>query len=63
MASAKTCADLFRVVDGAVDQGRVRDLLEARALAQDSMDLRKVQEVRAEMERANARRLNEAAYH
>jgi SNF2 family DNA or RNA helicase len=50
-------ADLFRVVDGAVDQRRVRDLLEARALAHDSMDLRKVQEVRAEMERANARRL------
>ncbi|NLG86312.1 MAG: DUF3883 domain-containing protein, partial [Firmicutes bacterium] len=48
---------LNRVVDDAVDRHRLRQLLEERALVQDSMDIRQVQEIRAEMERMEARRL------
>lgn len=44
-------------VDGVLDHNRLRKLLEERALTYDSMDIRKVQEVRREMERAEARRL------
>jgi superfamily II DNA or RNA helicase len=40
-----------------LDQGKLRELLEERALARDAMDFAKVQEIRAEMERAQARRL------
>ncbi|WP_375513129.1 helicase-related protein [uncultured Nostoc sp.] len=39
------------------DQQRLRELLEERALARDSMDIAKVQQIREEMERAEARRL------
>lgn len=48
---------LTRAVDlsGAVE--RVRELLEERALAHDSMDVSRVQQVRQDMERAEARRL------
>ncbi len=40
-----------------LDQDKLRELLEERALARDAMDFAKVQEIRAEMERAQARRL------
>lgn len=40
-----------------LDQDKLRELLEERALARDAMDFNKVQEIRAEMERAQARRL------
>ncbi|MEB3219824.1 MAG: helicase-related protein [Nostocales cyanobacterium 94392] len=44
-------------VVGKLDQDKLRELLEERALARDAMDFAKVQEIRAEMERAQARRL------
>jgi SNF2 family DNA or RNA helicase len=40
-----------------LDQEHLRELLEENALAQDSMDATKVQQIREEMERAEARRL------
>ena len=40
-----------------LDQSRLRELLEERALARDSMDATKVQQIRKEMERAEARKL------
>lgn len=48
---------LNQVVADAVDGMRLRDLLEDRAIAHDVMDVSRVQRVRAEMERAEARRL------
>ena len=48
---------LFEVVDGAVDQRHLLQLLEERALVQGAMDTGKVRAVRDAMERANARRL------
>lgn len=48
---------LNQVVHDKLDQKRLRELLEERALARDSMDIAKVQEIREEMERAEARRL------
>lgn len=50
-------ARLFRQVDGAVDQQHLVDLLKRRALTNDSMPEAKVQELRLEMERAEAQRL------
>jgi superfamily II DNA or RNA helicase len=50
-------AKLFQVVDGAVDQQHLLDLLERRALTNDTMPPSKVQELRLEMERAEAQRL------
>lgn len=50
-------AKLFRVVDGAVDQDHLLRLLERRALTNDTMPEAKVQELRLEMERAEAQRL------
>jgi superfamily II DNA or RNA helicase len=50
-------AKLEKAVDNAVDQEHVRDLLEARSLAMDSMDTRQVARVREDMERYAARRL------
>ena len=44
-------------LDNLLDVDRAKKLMEERALAADTMDLRMVQEVRAEMERAEARRL------
>jgi superfamily II DNA/RNA helicase len=43
---------LFRTVDGAVDQGHLLDLLQRRALTNDTMPAAKVEELRLEMERA-----------
>ena len=50
-------ARLDQVVADRLDQGRLRELLEERALARDSMDATKVQQIRREMERAEARKL------
>lgn len=50
-------ARLMKVVDGAVDQTHLRELLERRALTNDTMPKARVQELRIEMERAEAQRL------
>lgn len=50
-------ARLFQAVDNLADRERCRQLLEERALVRDSMDASKVREIREEMERAEARRL------
>ena len=50
-------ARLTTAVDNALDRGRLQDLLEERALAQDSMDASRVHRIREDMERAEARRL------
>jgi superfamily II DNA or RNA helicase len=50
-------ARLSQVVANALDQDKLRDLLEERALAHDAMDARRVYRIREEMERAEARRL------
>ena len=48
---------LFQIVDMLTDRDRCRELLEERALAHDSMDATRVREIREDMERAEARRL------
>ncbi len=48
---------LERAIEGALDEGRLRALLEEQALAHDTMDVTKVWAIREEMERAAARRL------
>ncbi len=48
---------LTAVVEGKLDRAYLRQLLDERALARDSMDLGQVQQIRADMERAAARRL------
>lgn len=50
-------ARLLRVVDGAVDQAHLLELLRRRALTNDTMPEAKVEELRLEMERAEALRL------
>jgi superfamily II DNA/RNA helicase len=50
-------ARLTHVVDQAFDHDHLRKLLEEGNLARDAMDARKVQQIREEMERAEARRL------
>jgi superfamily II DNA or RNA helicase len=50
-------AKLNQVVSDRLDQQRLRELLEEKALAQDSMDATKVQKIREDMERASARKL------
>jgi superfamily II DNA or RNA helicase len=50
-------ARLHLAVDNLADRERCRELLEDRALAHDSMDVTRVHEIREEMERAEARRL------
>ena len=50
-------ARLFQAVDGAVDQDHLLQLLERRALTNDTMPQAKVHELRLEMERAEAQRL------
>jgi superfamily II DNA or RNA helicase len=50
-------AKLFQAVDGAVDQQHLLDLLARRALTNDTMPAAKVQEIRIDMERAEAQRL------
>ncbi len=48
---------LNQAVTDRLDQQRLRDLLEERALARDSMDASKVQQIREDMERIEARKL------
>lgn len=50
-------ARLFRQVDGAVDQNNLLELLQRRSLTNDSMPEAKVHELRLEMEKAEAQRL------
>ena len=50
-------ARLKTVLDQALDRGHLRDLLEEGALAHDAMDASRVQRIREDMERAEARRL------
>ncbi|HLN26692.1 MAG TPA: helicase-related protein [Gemmataceae bacterium] len=50
-------ARLFQVVDKALDREHLRELVESRALTHDSMDVTKVRQIREDMERADARRL------
>lgn len=50
-------ARLEEVVSGSLDTDHLKSLMEDHALARDSMDTTRVQEIRQEMERAEARRL------
>ncbi len=50
-------AFLTTVLDAALDRGHLQSLLEERALAHDAMDASRVQRIREDMERADARRL------
>jgi hypothetical protein len=50
-------ARLSQIVDNAMDRNKLRDLIEEHALAHDSMDASRVREIREDMERAEARRL------
>ena len=50
-------ARLERAVEGAFRRDEIQSLLEDHALAHDSMDLSRVQTIREDMERAQARRL------
>ena len=50
-------AYLTTVLDHALDREQLRDLLEERALAHDAMDASRVQNIREDMERADAKRL------
>lgn len=50
-------ARLNEVVDNTLERNKLRDLIEEHALARDSMDASRVQEIREDMERAEARRL------
>lgn len=50
-------AYLTTVLDTALDRGHLQGLLEERALVHDAMDASRVQNIREDMERADARRL------
>ena len=50
-------ARLGQVVANAFDKAKIQDMLEERALARDVMDVSRVNRIREEMERAEARRL------
>ncbi len=50
-------ARLTTVLDQALDRSHLQDLLEERVLAHDAMDASRVQRIREDMERADARRL------
>lgn len=50
-------AFLTTVMDGALNREHLQNLLEERALAHDAMDASRVQRIREDMERADARRL------
>lgn len=50
-------ARLDRAVESAIDREKLQELLEDRALVPETMDITRVQRVREEMERAEARRL------
>ena len=48
---------LDEAIDNSLDQERVRELLEAKSLAQDHLDVTKIMTIRKDMERYNARKL------
>ena len=50
-------AKLNQVIDSALDRDKLVELIHARALVTDSMDISRVQKIREDMERAEARRL------
>lgn len=50
-------AFLTTVLDATLDRGHLQDLLDDRALVPDAMDASRVQRIREDMERAEARRL------
>src|SRR5438093_3711515 len=50
-------ARLLQIVENALDHGKLRELIEERALAHDVMDATKVRRIRETIERAEARRL------
>jgi hypothetical protein len=50
-------ARLLATVDNVAERERCRELLEERALARDAMDAARVRQIRVDMERAEARRL------
>jgi len=50
-------ARLTQAIDGAVDRGHLRELIDERALAHTVMDAARVAEIRDDMQRAEARRL------
>jgi superfamily II DNA or RNA helicase len=50
-------ARLLATVDNVAERERCRELLEERALARDAMDAARVRQIREDMERAEARRL------
>ncbi|HJT59100.1 MAG TPA: helicase-related protein, partial [Ktedonobacteraceae bacterium] len=54
---AEVRAKLTQVVDAALDRQHLQELLEKRALAGEVMDVVRVRQIREEMERAAARRL------
>ncbi len=54
---SKVRARLDEAVDNAIDRERVRELLEARSLVAQTMDLTQIERIRADMERYAARRL------
>ncbi|MBN2469237.1 MAG: DUF3883 domain-containing protein [Anaerolineae bacterium] len=55
--SPEVRAKLHRAIDNAVDQDRVRELLEQHSLATQALDTTEILRIRGEMERAAARRL------
>lgn len=50
-------ARLNQVIDSALDREKLVELIHARALVTDSMDVSRIRKIREEMERAEARRL------
>jgi superfamily II DNA or RNA helicase len=55
--SDKVKMRLTQVVDAALDRDRLRELIEERALAHETLSVAQVQRIREDMERAAARRL------
>ena len=53
----ETRAKLYQVVDRALDKDALRNLLEERALTEDTMDVHRVMAIREEMERMEAHKL------
>jgi SNF2 family DNA or RNA helicase len=53
----ETRAKLDRVVANRLNRDRLQELLSAKVLARDAMDITKIQRIREEMERAEARKL------
>ena len=55
--SPETRAKLYQVVDKSMNRDALRNLLEERALTEDTMDVHKVMAIREEMERMEAHKL------